>query len=355
MPKIKPNVRIIQKAINGPKGVYGIDGHPGLFLAVFGKDARGSWRIRYQPAPGAQQRWFTLSTDARNASFDAIAHRAAEILSDVKLRGIDPHAAREDKKRAGLTYNDVYAEWLAYPGRKRALRPRTLEHYKYIHKLHIAPHVGDAPIRSLDKQTITKAVERSRQASTDRARGYRGLQATKALRLMRSVFEYAIDREYVAINPTRGVRDPVPHENPAGKQNRPLSNTELGLVWQEAPNRMASNLCAFCSCWSCSVNESLRLQASGKMKFISTAASCIYSFQGLAKETSHGKTSACRYHLSPPKFSAMLRLTVIRCSCSRLTAKLGRSADIWFRKRSLFFDARLASPIVSGCMTRAGS
>jgi integrase len=59
------------------------------------------------------------------------------------------------------------------------------------------------------------------------------------LKLIRSVYEYAIDCDYVTTNPTRGIRDPVPHAHPEGKQNRPPTNEELRLIWTLAPQHIA--------------------------------------------------------------------------------------------------------------------
>src|SRR5271169_1990417 len=95
VPSLSPNARSIQKALTGPPTVFFIEKHPGLYLAVLG-EGRGSWRIRYRPWPGASQRWFTLTNDARNADFTEVSRKAAELLSRLKLEGADPH---DDKDR----------------------------------------------------------------------------------------------------------------------------------------------------------------------------------------------------------------------------------------------------------------
>jgi integrase len=238
MPKLTPNARIIAKAINGPKSVYGIDRHHGLFLAVLG-DGRASWRIRYVPTPGAQQRWFTIATDARNTDFNAVSLKASELLQQLRLHGIDPHDAKEREAREGKIYNECFAEWLANPRRKKEMRRRTKEEYERIHRLHVDPYIGAMPLKAIDKETITEGIERARQASTNARLGFRGLQASKALKLVRSVLEFAIDHQYVATNATRGIPDPVPVKHPKGKQHRPLNDAELRLIWTEAPNHLS--------------------------------------------------------------------------------------------------------------------
>jgi integrase len=77
-----------------------------------------------------------------------------------------------------------------------------------------------------------------RQRTVNEALGYRGLQATKSLKLIRSVCEYAIDCEYIQVNPTRAIPNPAPQKNPDGKRHKPLTNEELRQIWNEAPNFM---------------------------------------------------------------------------------------------------------------------
>jgi hypothetical protein len=70
--------------------VYAIERHDRLYLDVRG-EGRAAWRIRCRPKPNAHQRWFTLSEDARNASFDDVARKARDLLTNLRLHGVDPH------------------------------------------------------------------------------------------------------------------------------------------------------------------------------------------------------------------------------------------------------------------------
>jgi hypothetical protein len=90
------------------------------------------------------------------------------------VHGIDPHDAKERQAREAMTYNDVWLEWLNNPRRKRTLRRRSsLDMYGGLHRLHIEPAIGRRPIKSLDKQTINKAIEKIRRDTTDEERGRR--------------------------------------------------------------------------------------------------------------------------------------------------------------------------------------
>ena len=110
--------------------------------------------------------------------------------------------------------------------------------YRQIYKLHIQPHLGTKPIVTLTKKDIEAALEKVRKATTNPKAGHRGTQALKALKIIKPVCEMALDQEVIDRNPCRGIEDPVPKDNPNGKQTRPLSNDELRILWNEAPQVM---------------------------------------------------------------------------------------------------------------------
>ncbi len=124
--------------------------------------------------------------------------------------------------------------------RRRKLADRTDEEYRRIYKLHVKPHIGRTAITQLTRADIETAIAKVRKVTTDAAKGHRGLQALKTLKLIRSVCEKAVDDDYIARNPTRGIDDPVPASNPDGKATRTLSNDELRMLWNEAPNSMSA-------------------------------------------------------------------------------------------------------------------
>ena len=98
MPNLDPRGRNITRAINGPAATYAIARHDRLYLHVLG-GGRASWRIRYRPKPNANQRWFTLSDDARHADFEKIATKAHDLLTNLRLHGIDPLTEQEKNER----------------------------------------------------------------------------------------------------------------------------------------------------------------------------------------------------------------------------------------------------------------
>jgi integrase len=232
---LKPNARVIEKALKGPKALFRIEGRPGLWLSTRG-DGNGSWRIKYRPKPGAIQQWHTLTNDARNTEFADVAHLAEELLTNVKLRRIDPKAAiREAKAQAeqsARTVEIAFNEWLDHPGRRRALADRTKHEYRRLFALHLAPRIGETPLAALDRNAIETFLEQVRKATTDSRRGHRGLQATKCRQILSAVFRHGLKKRWTTTNPVDGVDLPVPKQNPEGKASRPLTDDELRKVWR---------------------------------------------------------------------------------------------------------------------------
>lgn len=232
MPKIAANVLTIKSRLKGERAVYQIAGVPGLHLAVLG-EGRGSWRIRFRPRRGAEKRWHTIG-DAQTIELGDAIKKARDLLAALQLEGLDPRGQADRDAAAQFTFADVYKEWLNHPGRKRTLRDRTREEYERLFKTHIDPRIGKTKMALLDKATVEAKIEEIRKATTNPRRGHRGLQASKALQIIRSVCRYALGKDYSERDATFGIDRPVPSKNPKGKQNRPPTNDELKQLWHGA-------------------------------------------------------------------------------------------------------------------------
>ena len=247
MPQLKANALVIKSAAKGPRETYTVEGHPGLYLQARG-DGNGSWVIRYRV--DGKQREHTLHSDARNADFDKIKDAKDEWRLAARVDGRDLKAEKLADTAAKVievaaatrTFESSFEAWMSHTGkrRKRALSPRTDEEYRRIYKLHIHERIGSTPLAKLTKAEIAAAVEAVGKATTNPAKGQRGTQALKALKIIRPVCEFAIDNEWLSHNPCRGIDDPVPRENPHGKTTRPLTNEELRILWTEMPTAMSA-------------------------------------------------------------------------------------------------------------------
>jgi integrase len=234
MPVLKRNAKVIESALKGEPALYKIEGVPALHLSVLG-NGRASWRLRYILRKGHKRKWHTIGK-ANDIELSEAMKTARDLMAKLQLEGKDP---RESQRPAlppvSKTISAIYDHWLANPGRKRALRNRTREEYDRIFRLHVKPYIGDVAIDALTKSEISDALERVRITTTDPERGFRGTQATKALKLIYSLGEYAVDKNVALRNPARGIDPPVPERNPQGKQHRPPTDDELRKIWNEAP------------------------------------------------------------------------------------------------------------------------
>jgi integrase len=258
MPRIKWLAKDIPAkctALNGARTAWTFEGVDRLMLECTASGQR-LWKVRYQVWMGGRrlERKYDIGRLDPEARRVLGAVEQDDVLSPGQARdkalailarvngGEDPwqadRSARLEPQACVRTVTSIYQEWLDDPARKRKLRPRTKEEYERIFRLHLAPHFGRLDIAALDKRKISDALEQVRLSTTDAAKGQRGLQATKALKLLNSVCQYAEDREYILRNPARGVSPPVPDHNPEGRQHRPLRESELRMIWREAPSHM---------------------------------------------------------------------------------------------------------------------
>lgn len=242
MPKLASNQRSFEKAINGKPAVYAINKHDRLYLDVRG-EGRAAWRIRYRPKPNANQRWFTIAEDARIADFEQVTRKADELLRALQLHGIDPHDAKPEARSGERTVKDCFDVWINHTGKRRGrtLAPRTKAGYESQFKLHLQPELGSVAITRLRRGAIEKTVAKVRDATTDADKKFRGVQATKILKLLSSMCEWAIDQQWIESNPCRGIEMPAPIKNPLGKQSRSPSNPELRQLWNDGPKVMPAS------------------------------------------------------------------------------------------------------------------
>lgn len=239
MSQLKPNSEVIKSALKGPRCRYTIKGHDGLALHTRG-DGNGSWLIRYRVADA--RRWHTLHNDARRAVFSEVVEAKDKWLASIKLGGVDPKAEIEKRRRVteaeSRTVGQAFEAWLEHTGKRRggrAIAPTTRRGYDSVFSLHIADRLGTKPLTRLDRKLVQDTVDRVFEATVDEERGHRGLQATKVLKLLSSICEWAVDQGWIDRNPCRGIEYPTPVEHPEGKQSRPPTNAELRQLWNDGP------------------------------------------------------------------------------------------------------------------------
>jgi integrase len=143
----------------------------------------GRYQARY-PGPDGVDRpaddTFTTRADAE----DWLTLKEAEILED---DWIDPDA--------GNVFVPAYVEtWI---GEITALRPKTVKIYRGLLRSHIAPHLATVTVGEM---TLAR-VRRWRKKLIDS--GVSAITVAKAYRLLRAVFNTAVDDEMIKRNPCR--------------------------------------------------------------------------------------------------------------------------------------------------------
>lgn len=242
---LEANQRAIEAKLSGPRAVFTIEGHSGLTLHTRG-DGSGSWVLRYTAL--GKQREHTLHSDAKHAKFSAVKDAKDKWLATIKLQSLDPKAEIEVKAAAakleGLTFGDVYEQWVAAPREKKTLRPRTAALYRWVYSKHLADGLGSRPIASIAKADLRAFFPALlAKITSDKARAAqtgRGEVAGKAFTYAKSAFTYAVTQDIIPANPMIGLIRPLPKE-PAQKGTRPLRPDELRKVWLGADEHLAAD------------------------------------------------------------------------------------------------------------------
>ena len=246
MPSLKnhPPTVAAAKAVGGKRTRYAIEGVKGLVLDC-PVDAPRSWYCRYQVGHGAgrKERFYRLgSFEPKTDDYLTLGQaidRAAALRVEARRNKRDVFAEERKPSAAGETVETMYRSWLANPARKRTLRPLTIASYEGIYRNHLGPELGHALITELTKPMVREAIDNVFSATKDEAAGQRGVQATKTLSILRSICKFALDNDVIEKDPTRGIDDPTPLENPGARRHRPLTDAELRAVWIEGATHLS--------------------------------------------------------------------------------------------------------------------
>jgi hypothetical protein len=157
--------------------------------------------------------------------------RYREMVSAVQ-RGISP-AAQKRQLIAGSstarTFESLAVDWIRddlRPANKNARQDET-----YITR-DILPVLGKLAPADIDRSAIWKCIE------TARARGH-GQAARRVQSVVKRVFDYAISRGDVSLNPASSINPR--HIAPAGSRERILKPEELRVVFNEDDDRQYTN------------------------------------------------------------------------------------------------------------------
>ena len=215
MVQLTPNHLVLRKAINGPRAVYGIAKYPKLFLATDGKGG-GSWRIRYRPRPGQQQCWHTITNDARNVEFEAIARKATELLSNLALHGIDPKSQRP---RQETTFGDSFGLWLERHGK---VHKKSWKEDEALYRRHIGSRLGNDVLTKIERTRVIEVLD-------DIAKSATPIQANRCQSVISAVFSWALDEGKTASHPALRIRK----RGAEVPRDQVMDDQQLRQFWQQ--------------------------------------------------------------------------------------------------------------------------
>lgn len=199
---------------------------PGFGIRVKPSGAK-SYVVQYRTRDTGASRRKTVGRYGPLMTLHEAREQARGLLADA-ARGADPvkdaKARRQSKTVADLA--DAYLTEHAIPKK----RPRSVRNDRAMLTNHVVRVLGARPVRDVNRREIA-----SLHASL-KATPY---QANRVLSLLSKMFALAVDWEWRADNPARGVQRF--HEE---KRYRWLSDTELARLWAELSkhsNRIAAN------------------------------------------------------------------------------------------------------------------
>jgi len=158
-----------------------------------------AWRVRWQEGDRWRSRTFDTKRDA--VLFDGDLHRRRRLGS---LAGLD----------AGTETLDAYVTGTWAPTYAALLAPKTAKTYAALYDRHVAPTLGDVPLRQLTPDLIARC-------QSDRlATGAGPVAVRQAVGLLGNVLQRAVESGRISTNPARLVRKvPLPRRS----EIRPLA------------------------------------------------------------------------------------------------------------------------------------
>ena len=196
---------------------YQDSGVKGLNLRVSPKGNK-SWTVVYRRKSDHKQRRLTIGQFPVLGLHDARA-KALGIMSKV-ADGFDP-AAKVQIDRKTMTIKQLgglYIEKYAKPNKRSwAADQRVL-------LVDVYPHIGAMKIHAVSRRDILDLIETKTEAGFVH-------QGRSVLSLVRKVFNWALNEDYVVTSPALGI---IPPGKPA-RRDRVLSDHEVKTIWNALP------------------------------------------------------------------------------------------------------------------------
>lgn len=208
---------------------YWDKGTPGFGLRI-SESGRKTWVLMYRPRGSKVVRRLTIGTIDGGMKLGKARDEAKDALR-AAAKGLDPAATKKAERRAE-TFREVAGEFIErYAKReKRSWRKDQVRLDR-----DILPAIGNRKAKDVQRRDVIKLLDGIV------ARGA-PVEANRVHSLVRRIFNWAISRDLVAVNPAAGIERPGGEE--AGR-DRVLTDDEIKAVWaalEDDPKRVR---CAF--------------------------------------------------------------------------------------------------------------
>jgi integrase len=215
MPRITMTDRSVQalKPQAGKQIDYLDARFPGFGIRV-SPSGRRSWIVLYRfhgrPRRVTLGRYPILSlADARK--------KAKDLLGDV-LRGIDPAGVKAAERRAE-SMEDLVQEYLE---RYAKPRKRSWEEDERLLQRRVLPRWKGMKAREVTRRDVRLLIDEYVERVV-------GTYANRIFAVIRKMFNFAIERDIVELNPCHGLRQPAPSR----QRDRVLSEEEMRRIWRD--------------------------------------------------------------------------------------------------------------------------
>lgn len=185
----------------------------GLVLRVTPNGVK-TWNVVYvRQSDGAKQR-VTLGRFPA-VTLERARAKALKAMS-VVAEGEDP-AGKKRADRAAMTVQQLGDLFIAKYAKRRK---KTWEEDERLLKREVYPEIGRTKILAVKKRAIIDIVEAKAEAG-------KGAASTNVLAVLRKMFSWAVDEDYLPASPVTGVK---PRSKPV-KRDRVLSDAEIVSLW----------------------------------------------------------------------------------------------------------------------------
>jgi len=196
---------------------------PGLAMRVASSGVK-SWVMHYRfdgkLVKQTLGRWPQLTVDE--------ARREARTIRDNAEAGVDPRAAKEQEQarqrqqaeeqaRALLTFGSVAEDFI----RRETPKLTRGQEYESMIRRRLLPEWQHKPIMSLRRRDAVRLLDKIVDEGKPGA-------AVRAWEIIRRVFNWAVDREDIEVNPMQGLKRPAKKE----PRQRALNDDEIRVLWK---------------------------------------------------------------------------------------------------------------------------